>query len=674
MNDLIPVLSAEDVNEIELQKRADAVNAENALEEEAVTSLVQFIKDKWEDAKKAKQTAETAMLSSIRQRRGEYDPEKLNEIKAVEQPEIFMNITDTKCRSGIAWVKDILFQPGKRMFGIDPTPLPELPDFVMNEIRNEVLQQYFQIAVSAMQQTGQISTEQLKAFIVERADAIKDSVHKAILKKAKELSKKVEDKVDDDFTEGGFYTALDSVIDDIISLKAGILKGPVFRKGRVRTILQDEMGRMTRAIEERIVPQYERRSPFAIFPSPRSLGVNDGYLFDLISLRPKDLHNLIGMEGYNEDEIRAVLGEFDTQPSNEWLQLSQETKDGLGESEDEYPEENIYCLEFWGDIPGDKLEEWGLEVEDKDDEYGCCLWMIGDHVIKVMFNFDLLGRKPYSKTSFQVENDSFWGRDVPETIEDCQQVCNATARSTLANIGLGALPQVEVNTDRLAPGASQKTWPGKTWPTTDEQMAAGSRAVNFYQPTMVTDQLMNVYFAFSKIADEHSGIPAYAHGNSQVGGAGNTASGLNMLISQAARGIRAVVRNIDRDIISERVAYHYDYLLDNEEIFGLIGDYKISAKGTSALLAMEQQAIRKVEFLNMTNNPVDLQLVGPEKRREQLADVAKEYFGIDLDDSPVPVFNAPLTNQSPQAAPTTLDNAGNPTQGTDTREYNPEAV
>jgi len=39
---------------------------------------------------------------------------------------------------------------------------------------------------------------------------------------------------------------------------------------------------------------------------------------------------------------------------------------------------------------------------------------------------------------------------------------------------------------------------------------------------------------------------------------------------------------------------------------GIIPDFKIVAKGATALLEKEQQAIRRIEFLQMTNNPTDI--------------------------------------------------------------------
>ena len=534
---LVKVQTAQEYTDDEKSK----VDEEEKDKANLITSLNQWINKEWSDAKDAKQIIEKEMLDSLYQRRGQYTSTKLAQIRAVEQPEIFMNITETKCRNAEAQIKDVISQPGKRIFSVNPTPIPELPEDMMQSIQESTTQMFIQMAVQQAMQTGQQpSGTEIRQLIVSKADEIKDKVHQEVVKKAKKLALDIEDKIDDDFIQGGFYEAIDKVVCDIVGLKAGILKGPIFRKVKVKKTLKDQQGKLSREVKEEIIPEYERRSPFCIFPSPRSIGINDGYMFDVIILRPKDLYDLMGVEGFDAKEIREVLKEFTNgQLKNDWLELTPEAKEGFGEEDQRkvstyYPYENIYCLELWDEIPGNLLLEWGMKPEDitdEDDVYSVCVWKIGNHVIKAMLNYDQLGRKPFGMTSYQKANDSFWNRGVPEMIEDCQQVCNACTRAIVSNVGIASGPMVDMNIDRMEPGASRKIWPWRVFPTTDEQMGSGSKALNFYQPNMVTDKLMNVYETFSRIADEHSGIPAFSHGDANVGGAGNALANYEKILT-----------------------------------------------------------------------------------------------------------------------------------------------
>jgi len=685
---VLPVKSAPQLRQEELDAQKAAAEAATAASTPELFGLISLVRSKWTAAKEAKIDAELKMSAMVRQRAGEYDPVKLAKIKAAKQPDIFMNVTDTKCRNAVAQVKDIVIHQNNRIFSVSPTPIPELPDEITQQIYEGTVKQFLNLAAQQAATMGQeLTTENLRGLILQHAEEIKRRVHIAILQKSKEMAKDIEDRVDDQWVQGGFYKALEQAVDDIINLKCGIIKGPIFRRERLRkNVMDPTTGRITKKIEEKIIPEYERRSPFAIFPSPKSTGIDSGYLFDVTTIRPRELFDLQFIPGYSRREIIAVLKEFHNGALKEdWLQLSTETKEGINienpNRQDSSPE-NIYCLELWDEIPGDLLLEWGMSEEDIPDpnnEYPVCIWMIGTHVIRAMLNYDETGKKPFSKTSFQTENDSFWGSGIPEKIEDCQTVCNACARAILANVGQGSVPQTGINVDRLAPGQSRQSVPGRVWEMTNEEMGSSVPPIQWYQPPMVTQQLMAVYTTFSRIADEHSGVPAFSHGDSQVGGAGNTSSGLAQLRAMAAQGIRAVVRNIDLDLITTCLERHYNYLLDNFDIYGLLGDYHLVAKGTAAMEAKDQEIQRQMEYTNYTGNPIDIQLVGAKNRRKILLTVAKN-LGIELDETEFGSENIPVQQpdgsvpgqQPPQPGTATLDQAGNPVVGQDTRQFNPE--
>jgi hypothetical protein len=240
-------------------------------------------------------------------------------------------------------------------------------------------------------------------------------------------------------------------------------------------------------------------------------------------------------------------------------------------------------------------------------------------------------------------------------------------------VGIGSGPQIELNVDRLAPGESDQIWPWRVWKVNKDMMSSGP-AMQFYQPTNIGAELIAVYNAFSKIADEHCGVPAYAHGDPQVGGGGNTASGLSMLMTQAARGIKAVIKTIDDKVIEPSVENQYFFNYDVEEALDYIGDVKIVAKGSSSLLAKEQKALRLNEFAKSTANPIDFQIMGLEGRRYILKENAKS---LDLEtDKAVPdqpFRMAPTPAQAPPPGAQTLDVAGNPAQGAGTELFKPAA-
>ena len=612
----------------ENRERAQAEDEAGSNSEKFVSGLSAYVSTRWEKALRAKNTTETIMLNSLRQRNGQYDSAKLSAINKLGGSKAFIMLTDTKCRSGVAWMKDILFQPGTKPWSVDPTPKPELPPELETEIRGRFM-------TDAMAQSSQELFIQglpyddisVMTHIQQKYPNFEADLEKAYYDTAKEMGKKAEIKLDDQLLEGGWYFALEQCLDDIATLKACILKGPILRMEKVRFKELDQFtGEYKMSVKEKIVPTFERRSPFNIYPAPDSTGVEDGYLFDKITLSRKQLYDMIKLPGFDEEAIRRVLQNHREGELKDWTTLESEKASIEGkDSTSVFETDKIDCLELWDTIPGNLLREWGLDEEDvpdEDDSYPACVWMIGKEVVKAMLNYDQFGKKPFSVTSFEVTEDSFWGKGIPELIADIQGICNAVVRAIVNNVGIASGPQIEINKQRVAPGFPLGLHPWKVWETTDMGIATAP-ALKVYNIPLNADNLIQVFQHFVKLADENSGVPGYAHGDAGVGGAGNTASGLSMLMTHAARGIKSVIRNIDNYLIAKSIEKLYYFNMDYMPEQDMVFDMNIVARGSSSLIAKEQQAVRLTEFAQSTNNPVDLQIMGLEGRRNLLLQAAK---------------------------------------------------
>ena len=213
-------------------------------------------------------------------------------------------------------------------------------------------------------------------------------------------------------------------------------------------------------------------------------------------------------------------------------------------------------LEYWCPVQGKSLIEYGLnkvfgaEVGKVEPlgEYEINAITLNDNIIFVALNDDLLKRRPYSKTGWRKVPGSFWFKGVPELMEDLQRIINAAIRSLCYNMAIASGPQVEVDTDRLVPGENlESVFPGKVWQTINRGNVA-SPAVKFTDVNSHASELFGVYENFARLADDYTGIPAYAYGSDRVAGAGRTSSGLSMLMTSAAKGIKRVILGIDKDI------------------------------------------------------------------------------------------------------------------------------
>jgi hypothetical protein len=650
-------------------------------------SLVAYLDKCWEEARKAKEDhAEPQILTNMKQIDGEYDASKLSAIKEIGGSEVYMMITDAKCKNAANWTEELLFQPNQRPWDVSPTPIPELPDYVMEEIYKEAMTEVIFNVQQEARQTGMpISQQFVLSRVQEALPKIQESMKEIVYEKAVKLAKEITTEIDDKLVEGGWYSALKTCLPNIV-MHTGIITGPIPKKRPSIKIKPLPDGRLETHIVEDVIPTWESRHPLNIYPSPDSTHINDGYLFDRIKLTPKALQELIGVPSYDDDEIETVLDEIKEGKLDNWLSVDQE-KATINDTPSplSYDSKKVEALKFMGAVKGEDILEWG-KIKGPDGEklkvsqyYEIIAYKIGKHIISIQYNKDPLGRKPYYKASFEEIDGAFWGKGLPQIIRDVQGVCNAMARAIVNNAGMGSGPQVERNIDRIPPSerAENKLIPWKVWDVTGDMMAGPAPAIKFYQPPMVVERLMSVYAQFSKIADEHSGVPAFAHGDSNVGGAGNTASGLSMLMGSAARGIKAIIKSIDEYIIKPSVERQYIWLIERKDFFGMVCDYQIVSGGTMAALAREQMAARRIEFMNSTANPVDAQIMGMEGRKYVLEETAKSVnleLSKMMPKKQLPMPMNPETGQpafdATGAGAQQLDAAGAPVVGQDTRQFN----
>ncbi len=608
------------VKEEDEQARKEVEQRQNA---PVITSLASYVRQCWEAAARAKEEHKNAMLSALRQRNGIYEPQKLQEIQeSGANSTVFMMLTDEKCNAAESWIEDILLPPDDKPWGVKPSPEPDLNPKIMEALQQQAQmiaqQQVRQKAMQAQAQGQEIAQEDLQSAFQQELQEAMTEMQQWVSEQSQKINDELETELDDDLTEAGWSEALKDVISDIVTYRAGFLKGPIVRY-REKLTWGDNGQPM---VERRPCLEFERVSPFDIYPAPSAKRIDDGYLIERHELTRGDLQALKG-EGtdFDDQAIDAVLREYGQGGLQNWLWRSQDQtlNDLQGREQEPYdPESRIDAIQFWGSVQGLMLLQWGMSPEriDPVQEYYVEIWLIGNYVVKAELNGELLGRKPYYKASFRERNGQFWGYGLPELIQDCQDACNASARNLFNNMSISSGPQVGVDVSSMAEGEDMtQMFPWKIWQFSSSQMANTSQQpLWFFQPQPNIEALMSVYDKFSIEADNKSGIPRYAYGGSaeESSGAADTASGYSMMMQNATKQVRKIIGNIDRGIIRPSVKRHFDFLLVNDPEFAqkYKGDLQIIAKGSSDLAAKEQQQVRRNEFLQLVlQSPVAQQII-----------------------------------------------------------------
>lgn len=571
------------------------------------------------------------LLMALRQRKGEYEPEKLAQIREMGGSEIYMLITEVKCLAAEAWIYEVLMPSDEKPWSLQPTPIPDIPEEEINAIIKQTIEAAIQDA-----EAGQPPD---MAMIYEYAKNMRDMKLAELRKVAKERAQRMEDEMHDQLTEGGFAEAFDLFVTDLVTYGTGILKGPVLRRQPKRT--WGPGGELM--VRESIDYHIDHVSPLDYYPSPDATETDEGYQCERMRWTVRQVRSMEGTPGVDQKAIAYVCRMYGEGGYNRERYLDSERK-RLENKSQTTNDTRLEGFEYHGPIMGSLLKMWaddatlkkiGFEGQiDLAREYEVCVTVVANVAVRLKANLSPLSDRPYSKSNFKRQVGSFWGRGIPESMRDIQDVCNAAARSLVNNMAIASGPQVAVNdVMRLADGETvERMYPWKLWQFKNPQ-GHTSAPISFFQPNSNANELMGIFDRFMAMADERTMIPAYAYGNDRAAGAGRTASGLSMLMSSASRSIKKVIGGIDLHTIRPLITRLYDLNMMFHEDASLKGDAQIVARGAIALMLREANQQALAQFITATGtNPTDAQIIGLERRANALRELAKPISSIPVDD------------------------------------------
>jgi hypothetical protein len=578
--------------------------------------LSQYVKTAFGDAQRHKTAAniEQEIMRCMRAVNNEYDPED-REMVAASGVDLYMGITNLKCRALKSWITDILANAEDQPWTLKATPMPELP--------TEAEEAVIDALIRELQMNG------LDVDLRQKAAYFKDVAQKHADKLAEKAVRRMETKIQDLMLEGGWRESFTAFISDLSTFPLAILKGPVIE--RVPSMRWQGGGLK---VVDRLKYRMHRVHPLDFFPSPNSSTMDDGrYLIERKRMTRDDIMQSIGVPGFMEQAIRSLIASRPT-GAKEMLNTDAErdaleAKDGRMSSTDNTYD--VVC--YYGKVPGRLLVEHGVEVDDPQKDCEAEVWVCSGFVLRAILNPHPIGKRPFYGASFEQVPGSIWGRALPSLLRDLQRVCNASARSLVRNMAFASGPIGEYDVNRLANETNiDQVRPFRLYAVQSDQFAMSSQsALRFQKIDSNATELMKAYDYFSRIADDISGVPSYVLGNPQVAGAGRTLGGLSMLMGNAAKGVKLVVSGIDRYVIEPLISNYYVLMMLFEPDPTIKADVAVVARGSSGLLQRELSQARAVEVLNMLTPYAQGGLVPPEGLQSVLRDVLRG-LGYTADD------------------------------------------
>lgn len=606
------------------KQKAQADDAAQA-SEETLSSLASHIHTQFEIFKSHRNSTAagwtTRLLDAQRTFNGQYDAEKLSQIQKFGGSEVYARLIAMKCRGATSLLRDVYLAPEKP-WGLRAPEDPDIPP--------EIIRTIAQFVHSEAAQAGAMGSQVTPDILRGRVSALMEGARDAAKKKAKKQAQIAEDKIQEMLSRGGFYKSLAEFLVDLPIFPFACIKGPTVR---IVPTVSWKSGKAS--VEQKPQLFWQRVSPFDLWWTPGVADIEDAAVIERSRLSRADLNDLLDLPGYNTENVRKVLDEYGRAGINENWDMSDSERAVLESRENPHVNRSglITCLEYHGNIQGRMLLDYGMDKKQVPDElrdYFVQCWLIGPYVIKVQMSPSPRKRHPYFITSFEKVPGTPVGNGLTDILADIQESANATLRALINNLSISSGPQAVINVNRLGPNEDpEDMYPWKRWMVTDDPLSSGSqKPIEFFSPESHSQELMAVYQWLNNLADDISAIPKYVTGGGAGAGAGRTASGLSMLMNNASKVLQTVAANIDRDVLDQLLTQLFDMIMLTDTSGMLTGEEQVRVLGVNVATQRETERSRQLEFLQISANPIDMQIIGPKGRAAVLRSVS-QTIGLD---------------------------------------------
>ena len=604
----------------ELSFETDEVTAAEDAEDTLLDSsnqVVTYVQDRYRRAEDARQGDETRWLRAYRNYRGIYSSEV--QFTDTEKSRVFVKVTKTKTLAAYGQIVEVLFGNNKFPLSVSPSVLPDgvaeavhvnidpnavAGNAALKEAFSDTPPKPFLIGPDTVLEPGETEDDLRRRLggLKQKLEPVSDMLiegqgtttptvtfHPAMV-----AAKKMEKKIHDQLQESGANTHLRSMAFEMALLGTGVMKGPFAVDKEYPN--WDEEGDYDPMVKT--VPQTNHVSAWSFYPDPEATSMDDAeYVVERHKMSRSQLRGLKQRPYFMEDEIQTAIEMGPDYQLKHWEQTMADDDTTVSESE------RWEVLEFWGYVDTEVLEENGVNIPSeykKMDEINCNIWTCNGRVLRIVLNPFKPSRIPYYAVPYEHNPYSFFGVGIAENMDDTQTLMNGFMRMAIDNAALSGNLIIEVDETNLTPGQDLSVYPGKVF---RRQGGAPGQAIFGTKFPNVAQENMQLFDKARVLADESTGFPSFAHGQTGVQGVGRTASGISMLMSAANGSIRSVVKNVDDYLIRPlgRSFFAFNMQFDFDE--DIRGDLEVHASGTESLMANEVRSQRLMQFLQVAQNP-----------------------------------------------------------------------
>ena len=602
------------MNEDDIMIEDDAIALEDTddsvVVDASVSNIIPFVMERYQRAEDYREQDEERWLRAYRNYRGLYGPDV--QFTEAEKSRVFIKVTKTKTLAAYGQIVDVLFANNKFPLSIEPTELPEgvVADVHFDPQEPEQMRGETSLsspygfrgdgndlppgatAKSLMEQLGPLGEklqpveDKLKEGPAKTPTAIEFSP-------AMIAAKKMEKKIHDQLEESGATKGLRSSAFEMALFGTGIMKGP-FATDKEYPNWNDD-GEYDPLFKT--VPQVSHVSVWNFYPDPDANNMDEAqFIIERHKMSRSQLRQLKKRPYFRSQVIDEVIEFGENYNKKYW-------EDDLSDYAPEHGIDRFEVLEYWGTVDIEMLEEQDVDIPEElkgFDELQANVWICNNKLIRMVLNPFKPAKIPYAAAPFELNPYSFFGVGIAENMDDTQTLMNGFMRMAVDNAVLSGNLLIEVDETNLVPGQDLTVYPGKVF---RRQGGAPGQAIFGTKYPNVSSENMMMFDKARQLADESTGLPSFAHGQTGVSGVGRTASGISMLMNAASGSIKTVIKNVDDYLLRPlgEGLFRFNMQFDFEK--DIKGDLEVKARGTESLMANEVRSQRLMQFLQISSNP-----------------------------------------------------------------------
>ena len=575
-----------------------------------ISSLIGFIIDRYQKAEDYRYNDEARWLRSYRNYRGLYGPDV--QFTETEKSRVFIKITKTKTLAAYGQITDVLFANGRFPLSIEPT---ELPEGVVEDVHFDPQNPEAGTPIDALESpygfTGDgqdLPAGATEKSLLDRLGALGEKLE-PVADKLKEgtgltptavtfspamiAAKKMQKKIQDQLEESSAGKHLRSTAFEMSLFGTGVMKGPFALDKEYPN--WDDDGEYDPLFKT--VPQVSHVSVWNFYPDPDANNMDEAqFVIERHKMSRTQLRGLKRRPFFRSSVIDDVIERGENYVKKYW-------EDDLADYAPEHGIDRFEVLEYWGMVDVDMLKEQDVEIPKEltdFDELQANAWVCNGKLIRLVLNPFKPSKIPYAAAPYELNPYSFFGVGIAENMDDTQTLMNGFMRMAVDNAVLSGNLLIEVDETNLVPGQDLSVYPGKVF---RRQGGAPGQAIFGTKYPNVSQENMMMFDKARVLADESTGFPSFAHGQTGVSGVGRTASGISMLMGAAQGSIKSVIKNVDDYLLRPLGEGLFRFNMQFDFDPNIKGDLEVKARGTESLMANEIRSQRLMQFLQIASSP-----------------------------------------------------------------------